>query len=123
LAVYAAGALPYYAPDFEIVDMFGLNEVEIAHLAQPQMGGGYAGHEKYDTDLVLKREPDMFIFQPVLGDEPITEAGQWREGGLGHLVRQFTDDVEFWATHSTQSAPMPDGRHFNFVILNPYFCY
>ena len=123
LAVYAAGALPYYAPDFEIVDMFGLNEVEIARLATPQMGGGYAGHEKYDTNLVLDREPDMFIFQPVLGDEPITEAGQWREGGLGHLVRQFTDDVEFWATHSTQSAPMPDGRHFNFVILNPYFCY
>jgi arabinofuranosyltransferase len=122
LAVFAAGALPYYAPEFEIVDMFGLNEVKIAHMAQPQMGGGYAGHEKYDTELVLAREPDMFIFQPVLGDQPITEAGQWREGGLGHLVRQFTDDVEYWATHSTQTAPMPDGRHFNFVILNPYFC-
>jgi hypothetical protein len=103
--------------------MFGLNEVEIAHMAQPQMGGGYAGHEKYDTGLVLKRKPDMFIFQPVLGDQPITEAREWREGGLGHLVRQFTDDVEFWGTHSTQSAPMPDGRHFNFVILNPYFCH
>ncbi len=122
LAVFAAGALPYYAPDFEIVDMFGLNEVEIAHMAQPQMGGGYAGHEKFDAGLTLKREPDLFIFQPVLGDQPITEAGEWREGGLGHLVRQFTDDIEFWATHSTQTAPMPDGRHFNFVILNPYFC-
>ncbi|MGD8488411.1 MAG: hypothetical protein PVJ26_00720 [Anaerolineae bacterium] len=122
LAVYAAGALPYYAPDFEIVDMFGLNEVEIAHMAQPQLGSGFAGHEKYDTDLVLKRQPDMFIFQPVLGDRPITEAGQWREGGLGHLVRQFTDDIDFWATHSTQSAPLPNGRTFNFVIRNPYFC-
>jgi arabinofuranosyltransferase len=122
LAVFAAGALPYYAPDFEIVDMFGLNEVEIAHMAQPQMGGGYAGHEKFDADLTLKREPDLFVFQPVLGDQPITEAGEWREGGLGHLIRQFTDDIEFWATHSTQTAPMPDGRHFNFVILNPYFC-
>jgi hypothetical protein len=123
LAVYAAGALPYYAPDFEIVDMFGLNEVEIAHMAQPQMGQGFAGHEKYDTRLVLKREPDLFVFQPVLGSVPITEAGQWREGGLGHLVRQFTDDAGFWTTHSTQSAPMPGGRHFNFVIRNPYFCY
>jgi hypothetical protein len=122
LAVYAAGALPFYAADFEIVDMFGLNEVEIAHMAQPLMGGGYAGHEKYDTKLVLAREPDMFIFQPVLGDHKITEAGQWREGGLGHLVGQFTDDVAFWTNHSTQSAPMPDERHFNFVILNPYFC-
>lgn len=122
LAVFAAGALPYYAPGFEIVDMFGLNEVEIAHMAQPQMGTGFAGHEKYDTDLVLARGPDMFIFQPVLGDRPITQAGEWRKGGLGHLVRQFTDDIKFWATHSTQSAPMPDGRYFNFVILNPYFC-
>ena len=122
LAVYAAGALPYYAPDFEIVDMFGLNEVEIAHMAQPQLGSGFAGHEKYDTDLVLKREPDLFVFQPVLGDQPITQAGEWREGGLGHLVRQFTDDIEFWAIHSTQSAPLPNGRTFNFVIRNPYFC-
>ncbi len=123
LAVFAAGALPYYAPDFEIVDMFGLNEAEIAHLGQPQMGAGYAGHEKFDTDLVLKREPDLFVFQPVLGDHPITDAGEWREGGLAHLVRQFTDDIGFWATRSTQTAPMPDGRHFNFVILNPYFCH
>ena len=128
LAVYAAGALPYYAPDFEIVDMFGLNEVEIAHKAQPQMGGGYAGHEKYDTDLVLAREPDLFVFQPVLGEQPITEASQWREGPMGHLIRQFTDDIEFWATRSTQTAPVPDTlkgtgvRHFNFVIQNPYFC-
>jgi arabinofuranosyltransferase len=122
LAVYAAGALPFHTPDFEIVDMFGLNETEIAHMAQTQMGGGYAGHEKYDTGMVLDREPDMYIFQPVLGDQPIVEAGQWREGGLGHLVSQFTDDSAFWANHSTQSAPMPDGRHFNFIILNPYFC-
>ncbi len=123
LAVFAAGALPFYAPDFEIVDMFGLNDVEIAHLAAPGMGSGYAGHEKFDTDLVLAREPDMFIFQPVLGERPITQAGEWREGGLGHLVRQFTDDIAFWAEHSTQSVPMPDGRYFNFVIKNPYFCW
>jgi arabinofuranosyltransferase len=123
VAVFAAGALPYYAPDFEIVDMFGLNEVEIAHNASAQMGGEYAGHEKFDAQLVLAREPDLFVFQPVLGDRAIAEAGEWREGGLGHLVRQFTDDIDFWATHSTQTAPMPDGRHFNFVILNPYFCH
>jgi arabinofuranosyltransferase len=123
LAVFPAGAIAYYAPDFEIVDMFGLNEEEIAHTVQPQIGEGFAGHEKFSAELVLAREPDIFVFQPELGDHSITEASEWRQGSLGHLVRQFTDDIEFWATHSTQTAPMPDGRHFNFVILNPYFCH
>jgi hypothetical protein len=55
-------------------------------------------------------------------DRSITQAGEWRGSGLAHLVRQFTDDAGFWATHSTQSVQMPNGRIFNFVILNPYFC-
>ncbi len=122
LAVFAAGALPYYAQDFEIVDMWGLNDATIAHLAEPQMGSGYAGHEKFDAKLVLAEKPDLFVFEPTLMDWPITQAAQWHVSGLAHLVRQFTDDAAFWSTHSTQSVQMPNGRYFNFVILNPYFC-
>ena len=55
LAVDAAGKIPFYS-DLPAVDMLGLNDVHIAHLP-----AGYfeAGHNKYDPDYVLSRQPDV----------------------------------------------------------------
>jgi len=55
LAVDAAGKIPFYS-GLPVVDMLGLNDAHIAHLP-----AGYfeAGHNKYDPDYVLARQPDL----------------------------------------------------------------
>lgn len=122
IAVFAAGALPWYSPDRPIVDMFGLMDKELAHTDWPTMGtGSWAGHEKFSAPITLAKNPDIFIFQGELASYKITDADQWTNEPLGHLIRQFTDEESFWAEHSTQSAPIGN-KYFNFVVRNPYPC-
>ena len=60
VAVIAAGALPYFS-GLPAIDMLGLNDRSIAHREMPRLGTGQAGHEKYDVDYVLDREP-TYVF-------------------------------------------------------------
>jgi hypothetical protein len=55
LAVDAAGKVPFYS-GLRTVDMLGLNDEHIAHLAATFFE---AGHNKYDADYVLSRNPDV----------------------------------------------------------------
>lgn len=60
IASMVVGAIPYYC-DRETVDLLGLVDPHIArfgkvHIAAP------AGHQKYDTDYVLRRAPDFIFF-------------------------------------------------------------
>jgi hypothetical protein len=61
LALNAAGAVPYYT-DYRVIDMLGLNDRHIARRKMPAMGKGFRGHEKYDADYVLSRNPDWIMF-------------------------------------------------------------
>jgi hypothetical protein len=56
LAVDAAGAMPYLS-GLRSVDMLGLNDAHIAHLAVKEMGEGAAGHEKFDPVYVYQQTP------------------------------------------------------------------
>jgi hypothetical protein len=57
IAVDAAGAVPYFSR-LRAVDMFGLNDLYIAHIDIPNMGSGKAGHEKYDPVYIYRKNPD-----------------------------------------------------------------
>ncbi|GMU94205.1 MAG: hypothetical protein AMXMBFR4_32630 [Candidatus Hydrogenedentota bacterium] len=58
IAVDAAGKIPYYS-NLRTIDIFGLNDVHIAH--QPVTGAFRLGHSKTDTEYVLGREPDCIV--------------------------------------------------------------
>lgn len=58
IAVDAAGKIPYYS-NLKTIDIFGLNDVHIAHL--PVTGAFRLGHSKTDTEYVLGREPDCIV--------------------------------------------------------------
>lgn len=60
LATNLAGALPYYS-ELKTIDMLGLNDTHIAHKKIDNMGKGSAGHEKYDWDYVLRKNPDYIM--------------------------------------------------------------
>ncbi len=64
LAVHHAGAMPFYA-GLTTIDMYGLTDEHIAHRVMPDMGKGYAGHEKYDVDYVLLRRPTYIAPMPL----------------------------------------------------------
>jgi hypothetical protein len=82
LAVNAAGIVPYVT-ELPTIDMLGLTDSHIAH--RPiKLGRSVQGHEKYDPDYVLAREPDLILpGLPVLSPRRLHVAtlaswfGQW----------------------------------------------
>jgi len=60
LAIRCAGIIPYYS-GLKTIDMWGINDVHIAHRKMPEMGWGLIGHEKNDHDYVFNRQPDIYL--------------------------------------------------------------
>ena len=61
IAVDAAGQMPFYS-DLRALDLYGLNDLTIAHREVQDMGKGTPGHEKMDMDYVLfEAQPDYII--------------------------------------------------------------
>ncbi len=58
VAVGAAGIIPYHT-DMPTLDMYGLMDLHIAHMDVAGLGGGLAGHEKFDPEYVLGRQPEF----------------------------------------------------------------
>ena len=72
IADFAIGATAYYAIDRDFLDMFGLNDVVIAHTEIPGMGSGITGHEKYNADYVYDEvRPEIIVVAQVRRD-PLT---------------------------------------------------
>ncbi len=68
IATNTAGTIPYYSK-LKTIDMLGLNDRHIAARETPQMGTGYAGHEKGDGAYVLSLKPDLIQFSSASGSE------------------------------------------------------
>jgi hypothetical protein len=61
IAVDAAGQMPFHA-DLRALDLYGLNDLNIAHRQIESMGKGTPGHEKMDMDYVIfVAQPDYII--------------------------------------------------------------
>jgi arabinofuranosyltransferase len=60
IAVDAAGELPYYS-NLHTIDLFGITQPTIAHMAVPAMGEGTPGHEKFGLGHILSQSPDYII--------------------------------------------------------------
>jgi hypothetical protein len=59
--VDAAGQMPFYS-DLRALDLFGLNDLTIAHRQVAEMGQGTPGHEKMDMNYVIfVAKPDYII--------------------------------------------------------------
>jgi hypothetical protein len=75
IAAMGVGVLAYYG-DRPVIDMLGLTDVHVAHRDVP-MGTGVRGHEKYDADYVLSRQP-AFVVLP--SREALIEFVTWSAG-------------------------------------------
>lgn len=75
IALIPAGIIKYYSNRYAI-DMLGLNDYKIAHT---DMNGyrGMPGHEKFNSEYVLEREPDIIITQHPLDITNFDELITW----------------------------------------------
>jgi hypothetical protein len=61
IAVDAAGQIPFYS-DLPALDLYGLNDLNIAHRQVADLGKGTPGHEKMDMNYVIfVAQPDYII--------------------------------------------------------------
>ena len=65
LAIGTAGIIPYYT-GLPTIDMWGLNDLHIAHKDSPWSGLGDAGHEKGDGKYVFEKRPELIIFRAMM---------------------------------------------------------
>jgi len=90
VAATPAGSIAWHMR-LPLLDMLGLNDEHIAHVAIPDMGRGRAGHEKGDGAYVLSRRPRYVLLGNVaVFDRPIEAAEM--EARL-----KFRSEQELWA--------------------------
>lgn len=73
VAVTAAGAIPYWS-ELPSLDMLGLNDEYLPRHPPPDIGRGSLGHELGDGAYVMRRSPDIIIFN--IGSGPHYRAGE-----------------------------------------------
>jgi hypothetical protein len=114
-AVIAAGATPYESR-LPSIDMLGLSDEHIAHRALA-IGGGTAGHEKYDSDYVLDRHPDIIILDYGLKSRPLAmrdyDAVLF---GVTLAYRDMVKNARFRSTYEPRSVQIREGKWFNLFV-------
>ncbi|MDP9150874.1 MAG: hypothetical protein M3O36_13165 [Myxococcota bacterium] len=99
VAVDAAGALPYFAPELPCLDMLGLNDRFLATHHPPEFGKGFIGHELGNGDYILARKPDLIAFGTAVGGPD----AHWR-GGV-----EMRRDPEFSRHYVLVTFETPEG--------------
>jgi hypothetical protein len=115
IAVVAAGAIPFESR-LETIDMLGLNDEHIAH-RDLEVGLLPAGHEKYDSEYVLDRQPDIIILADFLTDYPFDEgAYATLSGTLIPARADLLSRPRLWAEYEARSVEIEEGRWFNMLV-------
>jgi len=116
-AAVPIGAVAYYS-GLRAIDMLGLTDAHIARRTMPEMGRGWAGHEKHDGPYVLGRRSTFLL----LGNINVTP--QPAEGGIQYLnqnVFEREQDLlrqpEFRAQYRLQTVSLDSLGYLNFYLL------
>jgi hypothetical protein len=115
VAVVPAGSIPYESR-LPSIDMLGLNDEHIAH-RKILYSAHLAGHEKYDSQYVLSREPDIIIINDHLTSTP------WRMSDYAALEGQIITAIpdmlrapELQKEYTPRSVEVEKGRWFNLFV-------
>lgn len=117
VALNAAGIVPYVS-DLPTLDMLGLTDAHIARRPIP-LGQHFHGHEKYDPDYVLERDPDVIIpGLPVLSKTRVrvTTLAAWYAPWAAYLPgdAQLLQKTRFGERYTLRVVPVRSGE---FLVL------
>ena len=119
IAVFAAGAIPYYS-ELRAIDMFGLNDEHIAHEGIDNFGSGIAGHEKFDSQYVFDRRPELIFPHVSLHAGPVDQ--EYYEGlspsalGHGRATAVLTQIPSFWHLYDAVAVELAPFQWLNLLV-------
>jgi arabinofuranosyltransferase len=118
IATAAAGALPYYSR-LRTIDVLGINDRHIAHEGT-RVPGRAAGHDKYDSEYVLVRRPEIIIIVDYLDRSPRCRAVDYRTQELFQLIPALQDLAARSRTFDLYrpEAVQLNSRWFNLLVRN-----
>jgi hypothetical protein len=115
VAVVPAGSIPYESR-LPSIDMLGLNDEHIAH-RHIDLPAIIVGHEKYDSEYVLHRKPEIIILNDHLTRTP------WRLTDYGVLASQIITAIpdmlkspRLAEEYETRSAEISKGNWLNLFV-------
>ena len=113
LAIYAIGAISYYA-DMKIIDRTGLVDKHIARRSRGGkiIGSGKAGHEKKDDLYVLSKKPTYFMFNRQLTEKPL-ERPVYADNRVNEIIRKNYKLTSVWLTDTVND----EEGYFTFLEL------
>jgi hypothetical protein len=117
IASMVVGAIPYYC-DRETIDLLGLVDAHIARYGRIRADAP-AGHQKYDTDYVLARQPDFIFFlsagmpaRPLF--RTIDERRQWLDE-KGFALEDLVTDPRTLERYVYRAERLGNGRWVEFL--------
>ncbi|MBI5283600.1 MAG: hypothetical protein HY874_00760 [Chloroflexi bacterium] len=117
IAVIPAGTIPYESR-LPAIDMLGLNDEHIAH-RNLKIGEFPAGHEKYDSDYVLDRKPDIIMLLDVLSYGPWSRANYdayTASAGLIPAVVNATSNERLFKEYDIRAVEVAPGKWLNLLV-------
>jgi arabinofuranosyltransferase len=95
LAVSSLGRIPFYSK-LQTIDMLGLADVHIAH-RKMELTRGIVGHQKYDSEYLLARRPDLVAIEVATLDRDFDPAVDL---DTEKLFQRILPDKGFWPAPS-----------------------
>jgi arabinofuranosyltransferase len=115
IAVIPAGAIPYES-QLPAIDMLGLSDEHIAHRDLP-IGGLAAGHEKYDSQYVLDRRPDIIILMDNLSPAPWARSDyDLLASGVIPARVDMLRQARLWADYEPRAVQVREGEWFDLLV-------
>lgn len=117
VATVPIGAIGYES-GLTVIDMLGITDEHIAH-RDLSIGSGPAGHEKYDSEYVLDRQPDIIVLVDTLTPTPVNQ-GYYESVRLS-LVTAFADMIEnprLEREYQMRAVEIEEDRWLNLLVRN-----
>jgi arabinofuranosyltransferase len=115
VALHVAGAIPYQSR-LRAIDILGINDEHIAHSDVDRTF--FTGHEKYDSQYVLARRPELIILTGGLDARPYCLPEDYApvSANLIAAVRDLVQQPELFELYRPESAELSPGRWLNLLV-------
>jgi hypothetical protein len=125
LAAVPIGAVSYYS-GLTAIDMMGLTDGHIAHREMPNMGKGWAGHEKHDGQYILSRKPTYLLLGNIdVSDRPRDPTEfpfiPYSTRAIWEREKDFYDTGLLRKLYKSRSAEIVPGGFLNFYELREQY--
>ena len=120
VALVPIGAVGYFS-ELPVIDMVGLTDPHIARRKMPDLGDGWAGHEKSDGAYVINRSPTLFLLGNVLVfPSPLAEMKYFFPPNMPSSVfrreRDVLTDPSFVRFYRPVAIQMQEGTYLNCFV-------